>query len=152
MVDAQAEYNLPAGVLEVSRVDVMQSSDDSLLFSLPNGTWEITGDVFDGTAKLFINSRYSNPSHYLRVHGYGSYDLTTTLPPDIYVPFILATARAEAWRTMISSRARFENWMKLNQKENVSVNELSQMIAQAEQEAERHRARMKTWRKPKPAR
>jgi hypothetical protein len=152
LVAEQEDFDLPAGILEVSRVDVAEVATDTLIHHLNGGTWEIYGDPLAGEGKIFVNRSFSNPDHYLVVHGYGTYDLTTSFPPDIYVPFILATARAEAWRTMLSDRARFEKWMTRNQKENVSVNEISQMVNQAEQEAERQRARMFTWRKPKPAR
>lgn len=152
LTELEEDYALPAGMLEVSRIDLAEVATDRLLYPLPPGTWELNGDVYSGSAQLFINRQFSNTDHYFVVHGYGTYDLVTANPPDIYVPFILATARAEAWRVMVGDRARFEEWMTLNQKENVSVNELSQMISQAEAEAERQRARMFTWRKPKPAR
>ena len=152
LVDDEEDYALPAGILEISRIDLALVADDTLLMPLPGGTWEIAGDPMGSTGRLFVNRSYSRVDHYLIVHGYGSYDLTTTLPPDIYVPFVLATARAEALRVMVPKRAAFEKWMTINQKSNVSVNEISGMISQAENEAERQRARMKTWRKPKPAR
>lgn len=151
LVEEQEDYVLPDGVLEISRVDVARVSDDTLLHHLASGTWEIYGDPFSVDARLFVNRRYSNPDHYYVVHGYGTYDLVVSLPPDQYVPFILASAQAEAIRTMVPKRAAFDKWMKLNQKESMSVNELSQMLSTAEAKAERELARIKTWRKPKPA-
>lgn len=148
----QEDYELPEGIREISRVDVGEVATDRLLFSLPPGTWEIYGDVWMGTAKLFVNRRFTSEGRYLIVHGYGLFNLTASLPPPTLVPYILAKAQAEAISRMLPSRAQFENWMKINQKENVSVNELAQMLNQAEQKAERELSRLKTWRKPKPAR
>ncbi len=148
----EEDFDLPLGMMEVSRVDLAQVSDDTLIMPLPGGTWEINGDPWSSTGKLFINRGYADPDRYYIVHGYGLYNLSTGLPPDTYIPYILAKARAEAWRRMLGSRARYVQWAKLNQKENVSLNELSGMLNQAESEAERELSRMKTWRKPKPAR
>lgn len=148
----QEDFDMPIGMLEISRVDLADVNTDLLIMPLPPGTWEIYGDVFSGTAKLFVNRLYIDESYYLIAHGYGTYNLSTGTPPDHYVPYILAHAQAEALRTMVSERARFEKWSTRNQKQNISVNELSQMLNQAEAKAERELSRMKTWRKPKPAR
>lgn len=152
LVAGEEDYDLPGGILEVSRIDLCEVDTDSLLYPLPSGTWEIQGDVWSNTARLFVNSRYADAGHYLVVHGYGTYNLSTGTPPDHYVPYIMAAARAEAIRRMLPKRVSFEKWMTLNQKENVSVNELGQMLGMAESQAERELSRLRTWRKPKPAR
>jgi hypothetical protein len=152
LTEDEEDYDIPGSILEISRVDVAQVSDDTMLFPLAPGTWEITGDVWSGTAKLFVNRSFSNPDWYFVVHGYGAYDLENSLPPDMFVPYILAAAGSEAIKRMLPNRARFENWATRNQKESVSVNELSQMLSQFDAKAERELSRLRTWRKPKPAR
>ena len=87
-----------------------------------------------------------------RVHGYAPYDLVTSLPPTRFVPLIQAIARLEALSRMIPKRAAFEKWMALNQKENVSVNELAGMVSIARADVDRLRLQAKTWRRPIPAR
>lgn len=152
LTEEQEDFDIPSGILEISRVDLAEVSTDTLIMPLPPGTWEIYGDVWSSTAKLFVNRRFANPDWYFVIHGYGTYNLGGGEPPDMYVPYILAAASAEAVKRMIPKRAAFTQWMKLNQKENVSVNELSQMLNQFESTAQRELSRMKTWRKPKPAR
>jgi hypothetical protein len=75
------------------------------------------------------------------------------LVPDDYVPLVLAQARAEALRRMADDRAKFEVWLARNQKQSVSVNELMQLVNDADIEIERLRQRLpRTWRRPVPGR
>jgi hypothetical protein len=150
LVANQSEYTLE-DVASISRVDVLDS-DDALQYHLPGGTWEFWADQETIGGTLYINPSYATSGNTLRVHGYAPYDLATTLPPDRVVPLIQAKARAEAFTRMLSSRAQFENWQSLNQKESISINELGQMIAQALSDADRLEASLKTWRRPVPAR
>ncbi len=153
LVTDQEDYDIPSGILEVSRVDLAQVSDDSLLYPLPGGTWEVYGDVWNSTAKLFINKVYSNPDYYLVVHGYGIYDLVDSTPPDHWVPYILARSRAEAYRRIAGDRARYEQWLASNQTQNMSVNELLNLIQDADSEADRQwRTMPRTVRRPVPGR
>lgn len=145
-----SEYTLTT-VAEISRVDLLDA-DDALLYALPGGTWEFWGDQETVGGTLFINSIYATTGNSLRVHGYAPYDLVTTLPPNRFVGLIQASARLEALLRMIPKRASFEKWMTLNQKENVSVNELVGMVASARAEVERLLPQAKTWRRPIPAR
>jgi len=73
--------------------------------------------------------------------------------PDDYVSLALAQARAEALRRMADDRSKFEVWLARNQKQNVTVNELLQMVNDADIEMERLRRRLpRTWRRPVPGR
>jgi len=77
--------------------------------------------------------------------------LVTNLPTDNLVPLILALARAEALRRMAGKRAQSTQWAALNQKESISVNELMQMISEADNEAMRMRRQFKVRQMPAPA-
>jgi hypothetical protein len=44
-----------------------------------------------------------------------------------------------------------KNWLTVNQTQNISVNELTQMVNEADFEARTLAAQAKTWRRPKPA-
>lgn len=150
-VDDQEVYDWPDTTMrEISQIDWLDSNDNMIL-RLGGGSWETQGDVESGSGKLFINRVYSDGSHSFRVHGYGVYDLTTNLPPDRYIPLILARARAEAYRRALGDRSKFQKWQALNQTQNVSVNEMIQMVNEADNEAERLGRMAFTWRKPKPA-
>lgn len=138
-------------VSEVSRVDILDELGRRTM-ALPGGTWEVWGNQETAGVTLYINPGYSTPGLTLRVHGYAPYDLNVTAPPLRLQKLALAIARAEALRRMVGSRARYEKWMALNQKANVSVNELTQMMNEADGEAARLRSMSKTWRRPVPAR
>lgn len=151
LVDDTDQYSLTT-LVQVHRVDLLDE-DDQLLMPLPSGTWELWGDGQAGlTATLYINPAYARTGWTLRVHGYGQFDLTTNYPPDRMVPIILAMARAELLRRQISRRADFKNWSTINQTSNSSVNELLQMLNEADAEANRLRRENRMIHKPKPAR
>ena len=149
LADDDDQYTLTT-VAEVSRVDLLDE-DDMLLMTLPGGSWELwnDGETLGGT--LWLSTLYATTGRTLRVHGYAPYNLSSTLPSDRVATLIQAIARLEALTRMIADRARFENWATRNQKENVSVNELTQMVAVANADVTRLRNQLKTWRRPVPA-
>lgn len=152
LVDGTYFYSVPSGVLEVSGLDWIDTDGDEL-GTLDGQAWQVTGDPFGGTLKIRVAPRIVEQGGTLRVHGYGRYDTTTNLIPDDYVPLVLAQARSEAYLRMVGDRARFEQWLAREQTQNVSVNELEQMVNQAEGEALRLRATLpKTFRRPVPGR
>ena len=83
---------------------------------------------------------------------YTKYDTTTHLIPDDLVQLVLAYSRAEAYRRLAGDRQRFTAWLSRNQTQNISINEMLQMINEAETEARRLKAERKTWQKPVPGR
>ncbi len=147
-------YSLPAGIAAVSRIDLLDTSSNEL-GPISGRAWEITGDVLNGTGKLHISPQIvsSFVGAKLMLHGYGHYDVTTNLIPDDLVPLVLARARAEAYRRVASDRERFKAWLSRNQTQNVSVNEMLQMINEADAEARRlEQTSMRIWMKPVSAR
>lgn len=138
-------YALPATFRNVWRVDVLNAVGQ-MQQMMPDGTWEVRG------SNLFLNRTYSLEATVFRVFGYGVYDLVTTLPEDRFVPLILAQAASEALRRMIPNRAQFKKWLVRNQEQNVSVNELIQMVNESDAEAEKLYQRAWTWKKPVPGR
>lgn len=145
-------YALPAGVRAVSRVDYIDASGNEF-GPLHGKSWEIAGDAFYGTGKLHVAPAIVAQGGTLRLNGYGIYDGTTNLIPDILVPLVLATARAEAYRRVAGNRAKFEEWLTVNQVQNVSVNELTQLVNEADNEMQRLKAQLpRTWQKPVPGR
>lgn len=150
LVNDDDQYTLST-VREASRVDLLDE-DSLVMMPLPGGSWEIWGDSYQASPTLYINPRFAMTGRTLRVHGYAPYDLSSTLPPDAFVPLILAIARAEALRRMIGDRAKFEQWMAENQTQNVTVNELVLMVNEADAERERLNRDLKVWRAPVPGR
>jgi hypothetical protein len=144
-------YNLPSGVMHVSRVDWVDT-DDNEHGPVGGGSWEVVGSPILGTGQLHISPVIANQGGTLRLLSYGRFDLTTNLIPDDYVSYLLAVSRAEAYRRMAGSRARFEAWQAANQKQNVTVNELILLINEADAEAERLRRHIRVWHKPVPGR
>lgn len=144
-------YNLPSGVMAVSRVDWIDT-DSNELGPLSGGSWEVVGSPVLGTGQLHVSPVIANEGGTLRLTSYGRFDLTANYIPDDFVPLLLAVARAEAYRRMAGSRARFEKWLALNQKQNVTVNELILLINEADSEAEQLRRRIRVWQRPVPGR
>lgn len=141
-------YALPTGVLAVSRVDRYNS--DGVDFGPVYGTaWELVGDAQAGTGKLHIGAGFADAGDVLHLHGYGRYDVTTNLVPDNLVPLVLARSRAEAYRRVASDRERFKAWLSRNQTQDTSVNEMMQMMADADADARRTEAMTpRVWQKP----
>lgn len=145
-------YALDTSIRNVFRVDVLNASSE-MTHVLPNGSWEIWGTTAGSEElTLHVGRLFIQANNTLRVHGYGRYDITTNSIDDTLVPLVLARARAEAYRRMGAKRVQFENWLVANQTQNVSVNELLQLINEAEREAEFLERQSATIKKPVPAR
>lgn len=145
-------YAVPSGTIEVSGVD-WKDTDGDELGPLNDQAWQVTGDPFGTTLKIRVAPGIVDQLGKLRVHGYGRYGTATNLIPDDYVPLVLAQARAEALRRMADDRAKFEVWLARNQKQSVTVNELLQMVNDADIEIQRLRFLLpRTWRRPVPGR
>lgn len=155
LVDAQSLYTVTDWV-SINRIDWFDgnpaTAGSNLVAPLAPGTWELQGDINTPASRsLYINPIYSRTGYYVRLHGYKAIDLVTNLPSNNLVPLILAMARAEAIRRMAVKRAQSTQWAALNQKESISVNELMQMISEAEREAERMQRKFKVRQMPAPA-
>ena len=150
LVNAQDSYALTT-VSDISRVDMVNAaSPNALVLHLMGGTWTWlpTGAV-GGT--LYLNPDFASTAYALRVRGYAPYDLATNLPLDRHVPTILAMAAAEAVRVMMTDRAKFKQWDALSQAQNISTNEFTQIVNEADAEYQTLMSQQKTWRRPKPA-
>lgn len=145
------EYALGSDIRNVFRVDVLDGNGNFSI--LPNGSWELWGDAEGSSARtLHVGRAFVRDGISFRVHGYGNYNVTSNFIDDNMVPLVLARARAEAYRRMGASRVQFENWLASNQTQNVSVNELMQLINNADREAEMLDRQTYTIKKPVPAR
>lgn len=146
-------YPLDISIRKVFRVDLLDS-EGRMVKPLQPGTWEVRGDRNDTATALdlFINRSYSIENYSFVVHGYGIYNFSGALPPDRVVPLILARARSEAYRRMGSDRVQFRQWANANERSDTSVNELLQMIREADNEAVRLEQTLRLGKKPMPGR
>jgi len=144
---------------------VMYINTDSDQVGFLQSGWEVFGDLEGGFAKLHVSPRTVEAGGKLRLWGVGRYkllartvyealDLLTTptdfdpLPLDTHVPLILAWAQEQAWRRLLSDRARFRQWQNMNQTQNVSVNEIIQMVQDASRQADEEWALLRRWQTP----
>jgi hypothetical protein len=150
LVDDQETYTL-TNVYTAQRVDLLDS-DGYFVMKIPDGAWEIWGDQATAGQTLFINRRYANSNYSLRVHGYAPYDLVTNTPTanSTFEGAILALARVEALRRIEHERSRYQQWANTNPRGNTSVNELLNMIREAEAEANALRAEIRLIIRPMP--
>ena len=145
-------YDIDSGITHISRVDYIDANSD-YWGALKSG-WEIVGDIVTGNAKLHLSPELVERGGSVRLVAYGRYELATqgssqvSAIPDDYVTLVLAIARAEAYRRLVSNRARFEQWQVANQVQNISVNELIQMVGDADRQAEDEWQYLKRWQKP----
>lgn len=145
-------YLLDTNLRNVHRIDVLDASGE-MTHILPNGGWELWGSTGGSEAlTLHVARGFAQANTTYRVHGYGRYDISDNGIDDSLVPLVLARARAEAYRRMGADRMKFENWLASNQTQNVSVNEMLQLINEAEREAEFLERQSATIKKPVPAR
>lgn len=145
-------YELDENLRNVFRVDVLNAASE-MTHVLPNGSWELWGTTGGSEAlTLHVARGMAQSNTIFRVHGYGRYDATNNGIDDSLVPLVLARARAEAYRRLGADRIKFENWLASNQTQNVSVNEMLQLINEAEREAEFLERQSWTIKKPVPAR
>lgn len=144
-------YAVDSGIRNVERAALYDAEGDYMTML---DAWEVSGDILSGTAKIHIAPAIVEGFVGGSVHLYasGNYDLTTNLVPDDYVPAVLAIARAEALRRLITDRARFKQWQVANQVQNISVNELIQMVNESDRAAADEMTLLKTWQMPVNAR
>lgn len=142
-------YSMPSGVVSVHALDLYDGTTE--YGTVDGSAWQIVGDPNSGL-KLRVAPTLAATGHTLRVHGIGRYDVTTNLIPDDFVPLVLALARAEAYRRIAGDRARFEQWLNSNQTQNMSVNELLNIIQDADETARRERESVRPWAHPVPGR
>lgn len=147
LVDGTLYYSLPSGVMNISRCDLLNASDE-YVGPVYGGAWEIVGDVYTGAGKLHVGEEVPSGGGKLQLHGYGRYDTASNAVPDDFVPLVLAKARAEAYRRIAADRERFKNWLARNQSQNVTVNELLLMINEADRDALQHERRLQVFQKP----
>lgn len=144
-------YPLPSGVVEVSTVETYSGTEE--YGPLDGQAWQIVGDPYAGTGKLRVGPTIAETGYTVRMHGYGTYDVTTNFIPDQLVPLVIARARGEAYRRMGADRAQFLQWQASEQNQNMSVNELVLLINEADADAAQLESRYgRTWRRPVPGR
>lgn len=151
LVADTTRYTVPAGMLQVSAVEWLNTDGDEL-GALSGQSWMVDGDWYASTLQLHIPVAIADQGGTLQLRGYGRYDLVTNLPPDDFVPLILAEARQEAYRRVGADRERFKAWLSRNQSQNVTINELLQFISDAKGEARELRALTRVWQRPVPGR
>ena len=144
-------YTIPSDIDHIARCEWYTSGGDEY-GALDGAAWELVGGVDNGTARLHVAPIVVDQGGILRLISYTKYDTTTHLIPDELVQLVLAYARAEAYRRLAGDRQRFTAWLSRNQTQNISINEMLQMINEAETEARRLKAERKTWQKPVPGR
>lgn len=145
-------YDLPTGCIAVTRVDRVTTDSDEA-GPIHGRAWEVVGDVLNDTGQIHVSPTIVELLGTLRLRGFGRYDATANYAPDDLVPLVLAKARAEAYRRVAADRERFKAWLSRNQTQNVSLNELMQMINEADNEILRlERATPRTWQGPVPGR
>ena len=144
----------------ITKILLSNSSGDQIGY-LESG-WEVIGDLEAGYADLYVSPRVveSYVGGTLRLIGYGRYTLNTlaeeialsgansTCILDEHVPLVLAWAQEAAWRRLLSDRARFRQWQNANQTQNVSVNEIVQMISDASRQADEEWALRRRFQSP----
>ena len=146
-------YALPTGMYEVYEVDLYTGTDE--YGPLSGEAWQVVGDTYAGSgAKLRISPSIADSydGYILRVHGAGVYDTTTNLIDDRLVPLVLAMAAAEAGRREVSKRMQSETWLAREQTQNISINELIEMVNEADREVGRLTSRQVRRRRPVPGR
>lgn len=150
-------YSIDTGITHISRVDYLDS-DGYDYGPIGHGSWEVVGDLVAGTAKLHVAPVIVEQGGTLRLVASGRFTLPgqsesqASAIPDDYVPLVLANSRAECYRRLVADRARFEQWQTSNQTQNISVNELIQMVNEADAAARNEELTFKRWQKPVPAR
>lgn len=153
-------YTLDTNIVKVHRVDWKSSQSDEL-GPIDGSAWEVVGDPLAGGLKLHVSPTIVEQGGTLYLNAYGRYTLPNqtasatvlaTAIPDDLVALVLALARAEAYRRILVDRVRFRQWINVNQVQNVSVNELMQMVNEADAAAEREWVVLRRWQKPVPGR
>jgi len=159
LVSGTYSYAIDAEYTRVDKVFYIDTNDDQIGF-LVSG-WEVMGDIEAGLAKLNVSPTTVEAGGTLRLWGVGRFRLLTRaeyaalistdydpLILDDHVPLVLAWAQEASWRRLLSDRARFRQWQTANQVQNVSINELVQMIGDAARQADEEWALLKRWQTP----
>lgn len=134
LVEGTYFYSAPSGTLDVVRLDWVDT-DGNEGGPVHGNAWEVTGDPWAGTLKIKVAPALAELGGKLRVYGYAKYDTSTNLIPDYLVSLVLAKARAEAYRRLGADRVRFKNWQTRHPDVNVTINELLQLVNEADAEA-----------------
>lgn len=127
-------YALPAGVRDVYRIDQIDPNG-FYIGEVGHLAWELTGDYDAGNVQLRLGQRPMEINGTIQVYGWIPYDTTSNFIPDRLVDVVLQIARAEAYRRMGADREQFTAWLSRNQTQNVTVNELVEMIREAQNQA-----------------
>lgn len=147
LVEGTYFYDLPSGVVEVSTVETYNDTTEN--GPLDDQAWQVVGDSYAGSGKIRIAPVIAQTGDTARLFGYGVYDTSSNPIPDVLVPLVIARARSEAYRRMAGDRAKFEQWLAADQTQNVSVNELLQLINESDADAIQLERRMpRSWRRP----
>jgi hypothetical protein len=144
-------YSISSAIVQLNRVDWVDSDGNER--GTLQGTWEVLGDMLNGTGKIHVHPAIveTGGTLYYRV-AFGRYDTTTNYIPDEYIELIIAQASVVLLHYLKVDRARFLQWANTRQDQNTSTNELLEMINNAEQRAREVSASKYTWRKPVPGR
>jgi hypothetical protein len=158
LVSGTYYYDIPATLSSVNKVFYLNTNDDRVGYLLSG--WEVQGDIEAGYGKLHVSPTTVEQGGTLTLHGYGRYTLNTRAEEEAldgdpstnilsdHVPLVLAWAQEAAWRRLLSDRARFRQWQNANQVQNVSINELVQMIGDASRQADEEWTLLKRWQTP----
>jgi hypothetical protein len=145
-------YSIDSSIIQVDAV-MYENSDEDLIGYMQSG-WEISGDLWAGTAKLHVSPTTVEQGGKLYIRGWQKYDLVAAASDQTnaitveHVPYVVAASRVEAYDQLLSDRARFYQWQNENQVQNISVNELVQMRAEAEQTRDYEWSLLKRWQRP----
>jgi hypothetical protein len=152
LVSGTYHYAIDDDTILVERVFYINTNGDRIGY-MESG-WEVVGDLTTAVGKLHVSPQTVEQGGTLQIGGTGRYTLTTTdssqlfAIPDDYIPLVLAYSVAAAQRRLLVDRARFRQWQNTNQTQNVSVNELVQMVADADRQADDEWVTLKRWGKP----
>lgn len=145
-------YHLHATIAHVTRCDWVSEDNETEYGALDGQSWEVLGNTEDDNALLYVAPIIVEQGGILRLHAHNQYDTTANYIPERLVPLVIARARAEAYRRLAADRQKFKAWLSRNQEQNVTINELLQMINEADNEALVLDRGQKSWQKPVPAR
>jgi len=152
LVTATYFYAIDSGIISVERVFYINSNSDRVGY-LEAG-YEVVGDLTTGNAQLHVAPLTVEAGGTLQITGAGRYSLVTQSAaqtaaiPDDYIPLVIAWSVAYSLRRLLVDRARFRQWQNTNQTQNVSINELSQMVSDADRQADQEWVGLKRWQKP----
>ena len=145
-------YHLNESITHVTRCDWISEDGNTEYGALDGQSWEVLGNTDDDNALLYISPIIVEQGGTLRLHAHNQYGTAANYIPERLVPLVIARARAEAYRRLAADRQKFKAWLSRNQEQNVTINELLQMINEADNEALVLDRSQKSWQKPVPAR